>query len=208
MENNFIYEYGQFNTTDKNLFSRVCNKLLNETFLVKSKETDKNDYYFVIENFKLINDYLNYIEYECVKDESLGVIRLTSIVDRNKVKFKKFDTVLILVLRLLYYKQSKTTSNIDKIYTTLEEVDFEMKSTQIFDAEKRYDKNYEDSLRNLKKYKIVDYFDKFSMEMTIEILPTILLVIENSLSELQQMINEFSNSTKKEEDIDEGIKED
>ncbi len=208
MGNNFIYEYGQFNTTDKNTFSRVCNKLLNETFLVKSKETDKNDYYFVIENFKLINDYLKYIEYECVKDESLGVIRLISIVDRNKVKFKKFDTVLILVLRLLYYKQSKTTSNIDKIYTTLEEVDFEMKSTQIFDAEKRYDKNYEDSLRNLKKYKIVDYFDKFSMEMTIEILPTILLVIENSLSELQQMINEFSNSTKKEEDIDEGIKED
>ncbi len=207
MENSFVCEYEKLNNNDKKMFARICNKFLNETFIVKNKKNDKEDYYFVLDYLEMFNNYFKYIEYECVKNDRFGVIRIVSTEERNNVKFKKFDTVVILILRKLYYEQSTKMQSIDKIYTTLEEIDLEIRCTEIFDIEKKYERNYEGTLRLLKKYKIIDYVDKINQDMSIEILPTILLLVDENLPDLQTRINEFAQKRKDGENVDEDIKE-
>ena len=187
----FTHAYAELNETNKKCFSRVMNKLLNDTFLIKGNEKDKNDYYFVLNYLDMINSYFGYMEIECIVDNMLGVIHIKSLEDRNKISLKKFDTVLILILRLMYFKKSKEASIGENIFTNLNDIDYEIKTTNIFDNEKKNDKVYEESLRKLKKYKLIDFTDNISTDMIIEILPTILILVNNNLEYLEQRINTY-----------------
>ena len=41
----FAKKYSRLNETEKNTFSRIANKLLSASFIVESRENDRNDYY-------------------------------------------------------------------------------------------------------------------------------------------------------------------
>ena len=91
--------------SDRNnrIFSEVANKLLTECFLIKKRETD--DYLFVIQNREKFSDFFGTIGYEVNIYEHNGVVQLVNTDGNGRIRLKKDDSVMILLLRLLYIEK-------------------------------------------------------------------------------------------------------
>ena len=58
----FLEKYKTFNDTKKNNFSKIVNRLLNESFLIREKDEDKDDYYKAIDAIDELNNYLSIMD--------------------------------------------------------------------------------------------------------------------------------------------------
>lgn len=183
--------------SDRNnrIFNEVANKLLNECFLIKKREAD--DYLFVIQHREKFSDFFETIGYEVNIYENNGVIQLVNIDGNGRIHLKKDDSVMILLLRLLYIEKKKSLSENTEIRVTWEE--FANKYALLKISQKpRIDKIRRDEiLRLFKKYKLakVHSHDKPD-EAQIEIYPTILFALPNSsidqlYSETESMLGDL-----------------
>ena len=104
--------------SDRNnrIFSEVANKLLTECFLIKKRETD--DYLFVIQNREKFSDFFGTIGYEVNIYEHNGVVQLVNIDGNGRIRLKKDDSVMILLLRLLYIEKKKSLSENTEVRVT------------------------------------------------------------------------------------------
>ena len=87
-------------------FKDVANKLLNECFLIKKREPD--DYLFVIQNREKFSDFFSTIGYTVNIYEHNNVIHLVNPDGNGRIRLKKDDSVMILLLRLLYIEKKKS----------------------------------------------------------------------------------------------------
>ena len=167
--------------SDRNnrIFSEVANKLLTECFLIKKRETD--DYLFVIQNREKFSDFFGTIGYEVNIYEHNGVVQLVNTDGNGRIRLKKDDSVMILLLRLLYIEKKKSLSENTEVRVTWEE--FANKYAMLKILQKpRIDKVRRDEiLRMFKKYKLAKvYSQERPDEAQIEIYPTILFALPNS----------------------------
>ena len=81
----FLEEYRTFNDTKKASFSKIINRLLNESFLIRDKEEDKDDYYKALDLLDTINDYLLVMDYEAIYDKNINIIYLKSLENKNRI---------------------------------------------------------------------------------------------------------------------------
>ena len=102
----FYKGYLELSDTKKNNFSRLVNKLMNDNFIYASKIDDKSDYYEILSLKSLIENYLSMMDFELIHIDTYKIFYIQTSLDRNRAKLKKLDTILLLVLRLLYYKGS------------------------------------------------------------------------------------------------------
>lgn len=183
---NFNAQVSELKTEEEKFsFSRIANKLLNETFLIKIKKRDSSDYYFVLENFSLFDSFFSIIDYDCVQDKENGLVYIRTSLDRNRVRLTKFETVLCLQLRLDYFKLHKEASATEKMIVTLEVLEESVRNTSIFNPAKKITE-YSEALRKLKRLKLIDYENsKISGDLCIEILPSIMVVV--SISDLEDI---------------------
>ena len=116
----------------------------------------------------------------------------------------KFDTVIILILRKLYYLKRKEAASGGRAVVQLEEIIEQVKSTKIFRDDKKVN-SYRDSLLKLRKYKVIDFSaTNITEELVVRILPTIQVIIQqDSLDDLTDRL-----TTLKKEEGDEGERED
>ena len=107
--------------SDRNnrIFSEVANKLLTECFLIKKRETD--DYLFVIQNREKFSDFFGTIGYEVNIYEHNGVVQLVNTDGNGRIRLKKDDSVMILLLRLLYIEKKKSLSENTEVRVAWEE---------------------------------------------------------------------------------------
>src|SRR5690606_30868750 len=155
------------------------NRLLNETFLIKGKEKDREDYFFALSRHGLLNNYFSVMEYHVLKDDSKGIIYLQTNADRNRIRLTKLETIILLILRIEFYKRSKIISETDKIILSLEELQTEVNKTSIYNAEKRLNE-YDSAFRNLRSYKLIDYAKTYiDADTRFEILPSIMIVVSH-----------------------------
>ena len=89
-------------------FKDVANKLLNECFLMKKREPE--DYLFVIQNREKFSDFFSTIGYAVNIYEHNNVIHLVNSDGNGRIHLKKDDSVMILLLRLLYIEKKKSLS--------------------------------------------------------------------------------------------------
>ena len=87
---------------DKDDFSRICNRLLSSCFLCKRNKTNKADYYFVIKYKEKFSDCFALLGYRLEINEEYGVIQLTNPQNYNRYNMKLFESILLLILRILY----------------------------------------------------------------------------------------------------------
>ena len=101
-------EYEELSSKDKDTFTSVCNRLLAETFVLRTLvkpggETINNpEYSFLSRNFSLVRDYLSLIDWELVRDDFNGFFYVRNAAQANKLVFNKMATGILLALRLLY----------------------------------------------------------------------------------------------------------
>ena len=168
--------YIELTDTRKNTFSRLCNKLLNDNFIYAYRQEDRNDYYEIVSMKKLIENYFSMIDFDLVHVDSYKLFYIQTNADRNRIRLKKLDTVIVLVFRLLYHKGSLDINSSSDISTTLGKMITEINQTGIFKSQPSMT-DYMESLRLLKRYKLIDYnFKDFKEDNVIVIYPTILYV--------------------------------
>ena len=200
----FLQEYLMLKDSEKATFSKIVNKLLGESFLVKEKQEDRGAFFFVCENLALFVHYFSIIDYEVVYDKYNEVCYIKKQENKYREKLSKFDTVIILILRKLYYLKRKEAASGGSAVVQLEEIIEQVKSTQIFRDDKKVN-SYRDSLLKLRKYKVIDFSaTNITEELVIRILPTIQVIIQqDSLDDLTDRLTAL-----KKEEGDEGERED
>ena len=161
--------YIELTDTRKNTFSRLCNKLLNDNFIYAYRQEDRNDYYEILSMKKLIENYFSMIDFDLVHVDSYKLFYIQTNADRNRIRLKKLDTVIVLVFRLLYHKGSLDINSSSDISTTLGKMITEINQTGIFKSQPSMT-DYMESLRLLKRYKLIDYnFKDFKEDNVIVI---------------------------------------
>ena len=172
----YAKDYIELTDTRKNTFSRLCNKLLNDNFIYAYRQEDRNDYYEILSMKKLIENYFSMIDFDLVHVDSYKLFYIQTNADRNRIRLKKLDTVIVLVFRLLYHKGSLDINSSSDISTTFGKMITEINQTGIFKSQPSMT-DYMESLRLLKRYKLIDYnFKDFKEDNVIVIYPTILYV--------------------------------
>ena len=168
--------YIELTDTRKNTFSRLCNKLLNDNFIYAYKQDDRNDYYEILSMKSLIDNYFSMMDFDLIHIDTYKLFFIQTNADRNRMKLKKLETVIVLVLRLLYHKGSLNVNSSSDIQTTIGKMIIEINQTGIFKTQISMT-DYLDALRLLKRFKLIDFsFKDFKEDNVITIYPTILYV--------------------------------
>ena len=186
----FEKEYEVVSETERNEFSRLENKFLKDTFIIKEKESDTKDYYKILGNKNLFLNYFGIIDYELCHDVSNGIFYIKTMQDRNRITLYKFDTVLLLILRKLFYIKSKEISSDNRVIVTVDEIMNQMRISQMYKDDKKATV-YDNSLRLFRRYKIIDFSSsKINENTVIEIYPTIQIVVtQENIEDLTLRMN-------------------
>ena len=198
----FNDQYNELTETDKYAFSRLCNKLLNENFIYGQLQADKTDYYAILKFRDLIENYFDLIDYQLSHDDTRKIFFLESTADRNRIKLKKIESVLLVLLRRAYYVKSKETvdSNVN-ISITIDELIDSLVQTNIY-KDKLTKTQIIDALKVLKRFKLINFDGKnYEINNVIEIFPMVSLVVK--INDIDQLNNKLKTYKSKEDDEDE-----
>lgn len=198
--------YKALTETNRKNFARIINKLLNETFIIRNKDRDYNDYYFISDNKSLFEAYLVLIDYELSIDRINEIIYIKTTENRNREKMNLFDTVLILVFRMLYYKKKKEVSYEEQVIIPLYEIKEQVVASKVLKADSK--NQYSVSLQKFRKYKIIDFVATEIKETTnIKIYPSIQVIVpQDKLEDIVAKLSALKSITDEEnedEDSDE-----
>lgn len=177
--NNFYNQYNALNDTKKDKFARLCDKLLDDNFIYGQLPSDKDDYYSILENREAIEAYFSLIDFQLNHDDIYKIIFLKSSADRNRVRLKKMETVLLILLRRFYYtKHKESIDSNTNISIAFDELIDSINQSGTFKATIVKTQLLE-SMKTLKRYKIIN-FDVNNLEINnvIEIFPTITFVVQ------------------------------
>ena len=106
---NFKESYERLSDSDRDAFSRISLKLLDETFLVKERDEDRKDYLKANDLINGLRAYFAFIDYDLVNDAEKGVIYIRTELDSNRVHLRKLETIILLVLRRLAKSPVRST---------------------------------------------------------------------------------------------------
>ena len=173
---NYLDIYEKFNDKEKLMFSNVCNQLLNNCFLCKDKKENREAFYFVLNYKMLFDEFFKMINWELTYNHEIGAMQLTNPQNKNLLKLKKSESIVLLILRILYQEQitSFTQSNnvmikVDDIHQKYENLEFKKKI---------YKTDLLAILRLFKKFNLVDPLgDVTKGNCQVIIYPTILLAV-------------------------------
>lgn len=200
----FLVNYQELTETKKERFSRVCNKILDKNFILRQKQSDKEDYYFVVENLTLFQDYFQLMDYSVTHYVADQIIALSTETDRNRTKLRRNDTIILLVLRLLYQKKSKEVTQLNQILVSIGEIHEELERTSLFKG--RFPKtDLQITMRMLKSFSLIDFQSSnlFNEDTRIEIYPSLLRVVNiDDMNRLEKQLSSYSNGGDDDEDDD------
>lgn len=144
---------------DKDEFKRVCNKLLSTCFICRKSETNKADYYFVIKYKEKFSEYLDILGYRLEINEEYGVIQLTNPQNYNRLNLKLFESVILLILRILYDEKKRELSVSDEVIVMLGDIQDRFLSLKIRD--KMIDKTtMRNTLYLFRKFQLIEILDR------------------------------------------------
>ncbi len=180
----------------KEKFRVVANKLLNNCFIIKKKEDTRNDYIFIMQNKDLFSEYFDLLGYRIEINDIQGVIALTSINGTGRLRLRKIESIILLIVRLLYIEKRKELSLNEDVVVLVDEIHQKYNMLKI-DAKSNLDKTIlRDTIRLYKRYNIVSNLDAdvTLSDARIKIFPSVLFAVPNdNLSTMYDTINEKLN---------------
>ena len=162
---------------DKDEFRRVCNKLMSICFICKQNEDTKSDYYFILRQKAVFLRYFDVLGYTLEINEEYGVIQLVNRENYNHVHLKLYDSIILLILRILYDEKKRELSLTDVVINV---GDIQEKYLSLKIREKQIDKTtMGNALRTFRRYNLVALLDKdlTKEEARIVIYDTVLMAI-------------------------------
>lgn len=180
----------------KEKFRATANKLLNSCFVIKKKEETRNDYIFIIQNKELFVEYFDLLGYKMEVNENQGVVALTNMNGSGRLRLKKIESIILLILRLLYIEKRKELSLTEDVVILTDEIHQKYSMLKI-EIKPNLDKTtLRDTLRLFKRYNILFTIDRdiTLSDARIRIYPSVLFAIPNdNLNIIYNAVNEKLN---------------
>lgn len=183
-------------TIQKDKFRNAANKLLNNCFIIKKKENTRNDYIFIVQNKELFYEYFDLLGYKLDINEIHGVISLNSIYGNGRIRLRKIESIILLIIRLIYIEKRKELSLNEDVVVLVDEIHQKYNMLKI-DAKSNLDKTtLRDTIRLFKKYSLISNIDSdvTLWDARIKIYPSVLFAINNeNITEMYDSINDKLN---------------
>ena len=190
---------------DKAEFTRICNRLLSNCFLCKRNETNKADYYFVIKYREKFSEYLSLMGYRLEINEGYGVIQLTNPLNYNRYNLKLFESVILLILRILYDEKRRELSVSDEVIVNVGDIHDKFLSLKIRD--KMIDKTtLRNAISTFRRFQLIETLDRdlTSEDSRILIFDSILMAVRvEDIKQAYEKLEIYRKGEKENEEIDE-----
>lgn len=200
----FTENYSKLSDRQRQDFSRLALKFLDETYLVREKPEDKKDYLQAQNMISVLRAYFSFIDFSLYTDTDKGVIYIRSDVDSNRLKLKKLETITLFILRSIYYDESGKASLTADITATMEAIVSEIAKTEIYPNFTSPTLELKNALKTLKRYKVIDFDGDLSDGSTVvRIYKSIMLVVDTeSLDGLMKRLSEYKGGPSDETDTE------
>ena len=147
---------------DRDEFRRVCNKLMSICFIVRRNEATKSDFYFIQRWKQVFERYLEVLGYTLEINDEYGVIQLVNRENYNHLNLKLNDSIILLILRILYDEKKRELSLTDVVVNL---GDIQEKYISLKIREKQIDKTtMNNELRLFKRFNLVELLDRDLMQ--------------------------------------------
>ncbi|MCQ2548492.1 MAG: DUF4194 domain-containing protein [Lachnospiraceae bacterium] len=142
---------------DRDEFRRVCNKLMSICFITKQNESTKSEYYFILRHKEVFEHYLDVLGYVLEINEEYGVVQLVNRENYNHVRLKLNESIILLILRILYDEKKRELSLTDVLINV---GDIQEKYLSMRIRAKQIDKTtMGNTLQLLKRYNLIEILD-------------------------------------------------
>lgn len=185
----------------------IANYLLNNCFIIGNVDSTREKYYYVINNEESFRQIFQPIGYTLVIHRNLRVVQLVNNHGTGRIALKKYESIMLLIFRLMYVeKRESLSASEDKVVVSVEEIKNEYEKLNL---PRKFDKVLlEDSLRNIKRYNLVQPLNKLlDMDAKIQIYPSVMLAmpdtnISKAYEQTSKLLARYVNSEKEEENYD------
>lgn len=184
----------------------IANYLLNNCFIIGNIDATRDKYYYVINHEEAFREVFRPLGYTVVIHRNLRVIQLINNHGTGKIALKKYESIILLILRLTYIqKRESLATNEDKVLASIEEIKNEYDKLNL--PRKLDKKLLEDSFVNIKKYNLANPIDKLlDTEAKIQIYPSIMLAmsdtsIATAYEETSQFLEQYMNSKEEDDEV-------
>lgn len=190
---------------DRNEFRRVCNKLMSICFICRKNENTKGDYYFILRNRAVFQEYLEVLGYILEINEEYGVIQLVNRENYNHLNLKLYDSIILLILRILYDEKKRELSLTD-VVVNLGDIQEKYISLKIRD--KQIDKTtMNNALRLFRRFNLIELLDRelTQEESRIIIYDSILMAVRvEDIKRTAELIDQYRKGGGTDEETDQG----
>jgi len=183
-----LENFEQLTNAQRTMFADTCNKLLSCGFLAKDKKDNKEQYYFILSFKTYFDEYFDVIGDELVLDREKGAIQLVSRGNANLLKLKKDESLILLILRILYHQHLVQTSVNDNVVITVDEIHQKYDALEL---KKKINKtDLVAILRLYRKYNLIEPLGDVGQSGTrIVVYPTVLMAINTqAINDVLDMI--------------------
>lgn len=190
---------------DKDEFKRICNRLLSHCFLCKGNVTNKADYYFVLKYRSEFREYLSVLGYRLEINEEDGVIQLTNPQNYNRLNLKLYESIILLILRILYDEKKRELSASDEAIINLGDIQDKFLSLQIRD--KMIDKTtMRNTLMMFRRFQLIEILDRDlgNEESRVLIYDSIMMAVRiEDIKQAYEKLELYRKGKKADEETDE-----
>ena len=175
-----MFEILNESVAQKEKFRIAANKLLNHCFLLKKREDTKKDYMFVKQNLEMFVTYFELLGYDLKINEDQGVIGLVNQFGTGRVELSKYESILLLILRLLYIEKRKELATYSEEVTVLMEEIREKYGMLKIKAKPNLDKGMERNLvKVFRRYNVIQNLDSDvnQADARIIIYPSVIMAV-------------------------------
>lgn len=175
-----MFEIFEESVAQKERFRIAANKLLNQCFLLKKKEDTKKEYIFVRQNRELFVPYFELLGYELKINEDQGVIALVNQYGTGRLSLGKYESIFLLILRLLYVEKRKELATFSEEVTVLMEEIREKYALLKVKTKPMLDKGMERQMISLfRRYNLVQNLDSDvnQADARIIIYPSVIMAV-------------------------------
>ena len=186
---------------DRDEFRRVCNKLMSICFIVRRNEATKSDFYFIQRWKQVFERYLEVLGYTLEINDEYGVIQLVNRENYNHLNLKLNDSIILLILRILYDEKKRELSLTDVVVNL---GDIQEKYILLKIREKQIDKTtMNNALRLFKRFNLVELLDRDLMqeESRVIIYDSILMAVRvEDIKRVNDMLAWYRKGAKAEDE--------
>jgi len=191
---------------DKDEFTRICNRLLSQCFLCKKNEATRADFYFIMKYKEKFTQYLSILGYRLEINEEYGVVQLVNMQNYNRYNMKLFESIILLILRILYDEKKRELSISDEVIINMGDIHEKFMSLKIRD--KMMDKTtLRNAISTMRRFQLVETLDKdlANEDARLIIYDSILMAVRvEDIRIAYEKLEHYRKSGKSNEEIDAG----